>query len=84
MQYQDTGVEARVSVPKREVRGPHPASSQWLNTELKPAFQLQSEPCVSVITVLITGSITAYVMRGVNPHYGGFLGDSFTPRTPYK
>jgi len=37
---------------------------------------------VSVITALIIGSITAHIMRGVNPHYGGFLGDSFTSKTP--
>ena len=43
-----------------------------------------SEHCVSVVTALITGSITAHVMRGVNPHYGGLLGDGFTPRTPDK
>ena len=33
---------------------------------------------VSVITTPVIGSSTAHVMRGVNPHYGGFLGDSFT------
>jgi len=38
--------------------------------------------CVSVITALITGSITAYVIRRVNPHYGGFLGYSLTPEIP--
>jgi len=37
------------------------------------------EPCFSVITALITGSITAHLMRGVNPHRGGLLGGSFTP-----
>ena len=40
-----------------------------------------SEFCVSVITALMTRSITVYVMRGVNSHYGGFLVDSFTPET---
>ena len=35
-----------------------------------------------VITALLAGSITAHVMRRVNPHYGGFLGDNFTPETP--
>jgi len=40
------------------------------------------ESCVSVMTTPITGSSTAHVMRGVNPHYREFLGDSFTPRTP--
>ena len=38
--------------------------------------------CVLIRTILITGSITAHVMSGVNPHYGGFLGESFTPETP--
>jgi len=42
-----------------------------------------TEPCVSVITALITGLITAHVMRGVNSHYGRFL-EHFTPKTPYK
>ena len=23
-------------------------------------------------------------MKGVNPHYGGFLGNNFTPKNPYK
>ena len=40
------------------------------------------EPCISVITTIITGLSTAHVMRRVNPHHGGFLGDSFTPETP--
>ena len=39
------------------------------------------EALVSLLTALITGSITAHVMRGVNPHYRGFLGDSFIPET---
>jgi len=50
----------------------------------KARISTANELCVSIETALITGSIIAYVMRGVNPHYGGFLGDSFTPRTPYK
>jgi len=40
------------------------------------------EPHVSVIIALITGSITAHVIGGVNPHQGGFSGDSFTPKKP--
>jgi len=53
--------------PKREARSPRSDTEKL---------------CVSVITALITGSITAHVMRGVNPHYGGLLGDSFTAETP--
>ena len=41
----------------------------------------KNEPCVLVITTPITGSSTAHVMRGVNPHYGGFLGE-ITPEAP--
>ena len=37
---------------------------------------------VLVVTALIIGLITAHVMRGVNPHHGGVLGDNFTPKTP--
>jgi len=37
---------------------------------------------VSFAAVLITGSATAHVMSEVNPHYGEFLVDSFTPETP--
>jgi len=44
----------------------------------------ENESCVLAITALITGSITFHVIREVNPHYGGFLGDIFTRRTPYK
>jgi len=40
------------------------------------------EPCVLVITALITGSIIAHVIRGINPYYGGFLGDNFTHKIP--
>jgi len=40
------------------------------------------EPCISVITTPITGSNTAYVIRRVNPHHGGFLGDNLTLENP--
>ena len=40
------------------------------------------EHCVSVITTPITRSSIAHVMRKVNPHHWGFLGDSFTLETP--
>ena len=43
-----------------------------------------NEPCILVITTLITGLSIAHVMRGVNPHYGGILGDNFIPGAPYK
>jgi len=42
----------------------------------------EEEPCISVITAPITGSSTTHVMRGVNPHHGGFLWGSFIPKTP--
>ena len=32
------------AMSKRRARGPHPTSSQWLNAELKPVFQLQMSP----------------------------------------
>ena len=48
---------------------------------LKARVSTTEKPCVSVITTLITRSIIAHVMRGVNPHRGGFSGDSFTPKT---
>ena len=64
-----------------KARGPHPTTLQWLNVELEARVSTAEEIRVSVITVLITGSVTAYVMRGVNPHYGGFLGDNFIPET---
>ena len=51
------------------------------NARLEARVPTTEKLCVSVITVLITGSITAHVMRGVNPHYGGFLGDSFSLKT---
>ena len=41
------------------------------------------EPCVSVITALITGSITAHVMRELTPLWRVFRGQ-FYPWDPYK
>jgi len=51
------------------------------NAWLKARVLTTEKLCVSVITALITGSITVHVMRGVNPHHWGFLGDSFIPET---
>ena len=45
---------------------------QWLNARLEACVSITEEPCVSVITVLISGSITAHVMREVSSHYGNF------------
>ena len=50
--------------------------------EAQARVSTTSELRVLVITALITGSVTAHVIRGVNPHYGGFLGDNFTPQIP--
>jgi len=51
------------------------------NVRLEARVPTTEKLYVSVITALITGS-TAHVMRRVNPHYRGFLEDSFTPETP--
>ena len=40
---------------------------QWLNARPEARVSTTEEPCVSVITVLITGSITAHVMRELTP-----------------
>ena len=50
--------------------------------EAQARVSVANEPCVPVITTPITVSSTTHVMRGVNPHYEGFLGDSFIPKTP--
>ena len=67
-------------------RGSKPAPSIISMTKRKVQARVSTAglPCVSVVTVPITGSIIAHVMRGVNTHYREILGDSFTPRTPYK
>ena len=64
-----------------KARGPHPTTFQWLNAELEVRVSTASELRVPVVTALITRLTTAHVMRGVNSHYGGFLGDIFTPDT---
>ena len=55
---------------------------QYQDSEFEARVLTAEKPCVSVITALIIGSITNHVIRRVNPDYGGFLGDSFTPETP--
>jgi len=52
------------------------------NARLEARVLTTEKLCITVITVLISGSITAHVMRRVNPHYGRFLGNSFTSETP--
>ena len=56
----------------------HPSLAQKLP---QAHVQTAEEPCIAVITTPIIGSSTAHVMRGVNPHHGRFLGDSFTSET---
>jgi len=53
------------------------ALPQWLNARLKARISTTEELCVSVITALITGSITAHVMRELTPIMEGFLGTIF-------
>ena len=55
--------------------------SSMAKCETQARISTASELRVSVVTALITGSVTSHVMRGVNPHYGGSLGDSFTLKT---
>ena len=64
------------AAPKRGARGLCPASSS-------PRFSCKRALRLNY-NYLHYWSSVAHVMRGVNPHYGGFLGDSFTPRTLYK
>jgi len=83
-------------LPTEKVPTSRPASSIISGPTSRPASSIISmakcrvqacvltveEPGVSVITTPITGSSTAHIMRGVRPHYGGFLGDNFIPKTP--
>jgi len=66
-----------------KTQGSRPASSiiSMAKRRAQACVSATNELCVSVITTPITQSSTAHVMRGVNPHYGGFLGDDFTPET---
>jgi len=80
----DTEFEARALTPSR-----HP------NAKLKTRVQRYlnsytqgSSPCSNCRGALRLSynyshywSSTAHVMKRVNPHYGGFLGDTFTPET---
>ena len=61
-----------------------PASLQYQDAEPEARVSIVKEPCILVVIALIIRSITAHVIRRVNPHYGEFLGDSFTPKAPYK
>ena len=63
----DAELEACVST-KREAQ----ALPQQLNVRLEARVSSTKEPYASVITALITGSITAHVMRELTPNYGGF------------
>jgi len=67
-----------------KTQGSRPASNIISMTKYRAQARVPTgeEPCVSVITTPIAGSSTIHVMRGVNPHYGGFLGDHFTPENP--
>ena len=48
------------------------ALPQRLNARLEARVSTTKEPCVSVITALITGSITAHIMRELTPIMEGF------------
>ena len=65
------------------MRSSRPTSSVTSTAKCRAQARVPTgdESCVSVITTPITGSSTANVMRGVNPHYGGFLADSFILET---
>jgi len=52
------------------------------HASLETRVSTMKELCVSIVTALIIETVITHVMRGVNPHYRGFSGDSFTPKTP--
>jgi len=58
----DAELEAHIST-KCEVQ----ALPQWLNARPEARVSTTEEPCVSIITALITGSITAHVIRELTP-----------------
>ena len=66
------------------VRSPRLARFEFSiqNAKLEARVPTTEKPCVSVITAPINWSITAHIIRGVNPHHEGFLADSFTLETP--
>jgi len=74
----DAELEAHIST-KCEAQ----ALSQWLNAGLETRVSTTKESCVSVITALITGSITAHVMRELTPIMECFWGQ-FYLWNPYK
>jgi len=43
------------------------ALPQWLSAKPEARVSTTEEPCVSVITALITGSITVHVMKELTP-----------------
>ena len=67
-----------------KMQGSRPISSNMSMAKRRAQARVSTanDPCISVITTSITRSSTAYVIRGVNPHYRGVLGDNFTPKTP--
>ena len=58
----NTELEAHIST-----KGKVQVLPQWLNVRLEARVSTTEELYVSVITVLITGSITAHVMRELTP-----------------
>ena len=59
-----------------------PSVTLMAKRRLKARVSTTEEPCVSVITVLITGSITAHVMRELTPLWSIFRGQFYPPETP--
>jgi len=72
----DTELEAHIST-KCEAQ----ALPQRLNARPEARVSTTEEPCVLVITALITGSITAHEMRELNPLWSIFRGH-FYPLKP--
>ena len=64
----EVGIQQHYNImPKREVRSPR--------------FNYREALCLGYNCLHYWVNFS-HVMRGVNPHCGGFLGDSFTPETP--
>ena len=72
----DAELEAHIST-----KGKVQALPQWLNARLEARVITTEEPCISVITVHITGSITAHEMRELTPIKEYFLGTLLPPET---
>ena len=96
-QWGNVEFKARVSAPlqcqKCEAQGPRLNAQMWSSRPTSSVTSMAkgwaqalvstaSEPCVSIVTIPITGSITAHVKWGVNPHYREILGDNFTLEPP--